>query len=79
MSDFFATKESETEDPQEELNDKLELLALSDNEFAQGIARMIEFVMSNKPKPAKPILLGGAPSAAGAVAPADLYESITYE
>lgn len=59
-------------------DEELQLLSLSPDEFSQGIARLIEFVLENKTEK-KVTTLGGAGNGSGGVAPADQYSSGTYE
>lgn len=50
-----------------EPDEQLELLSLSTDEFAQGLAKLVAYVMDNRDKPIKHIMGGGTPSTGEAV------------
>lgn len=62
-----------------EPNDQLELLALSSDEFAQGLAKLVTFVMDNRDKPIKHIMGGGMPASSGEAVVVDTVRDFTHE
>ncbi len=61
-----------------EPDDQLELLTLSTDEFATGLAKLVAYVMDNRDKPVKHIMGGGAPSTGEAII-ADTVRDFTHE
>lgn len=62
-----------------EPNDQLELLTLSSDEFAQGLAKLVAYVMDNRDKPIKHIMGGGTPSTGGEAVIVDTVRDFTQE
>jgi len=62
-----------------EPNDQLELLTLSSDEFAQGLAKLVAYVMDNRDKPIKHIMGGGIPSTGGESVVVDTVRDFTQE
>lgn len=61
-----------------EPEEQLELLTLSSDEFANGLAKLVAYVMDNRDKPIKHVMGGGMPSSSGVAAP-DTFSSIDFE
>ena len=61
-----------------EPDDQLELLTLSSDEFANGLAKLVAYVMDNRDKPIKHVI-GGAPISSGTAAPTDIVHDFTQE
>ncbi len=62
-----------------EPDDQLELLTLSSDEFANGLAKLVAYVMDNRDKPVKHIIGGGSPLGSGTAAPTDVVHDFTQE
>ena len=62
-----------------EPEEQLELLTLSTDEFATGLAKLVAYVMDNRDKPIKHVMGGGMPSSSGTVAAPDTFSSIDFE